>query len=124
MVPNNHGPARIVRDWNDETSVDQDFSRSAAHVKEETLELLEACEQGDLVQIAKEACDVVWTAIDVLVAHGIDFNAAFTEVARSNRSKIGPNGEISRREDGKIQKGPFYQPPDPERMLGRRRLAA
>lgn len=124
MVPNNHGPARMVRDWNEAVAVDQGYSRSGAHVKEETHELLEACEQGDLVQITKEACDVVWTAIDVLVAYGIDFNAAFTELARSNGTKIGPNGEISRREDGKIQKGPFYQPPDPERMLGRGRLAA
>lgn len=121
---NDYGAARIVRDWSEETSVDQDFSRSAAHVEEETRELLEACEQGDLAQITKEACDVVWTAIDVLVAHGIDFNAAFAEVARANRSKIGPGGQISRREDGKIMKGAFYQPPDLDRMLGRGRLAA
>lgn len=119
MIVNNHGPAGLVRDWNERVSVSQDLTKTGALVKEETRELVEACAGGDRAKIAKEACDVVWTAIDVLVAHGIDFNAAFTELYRSNCSKVGPNGEISRAPDGKVLKGPWFQPADPARLLGR-----
>lgn len=39
------------------------------------------------------------------------------EVQRSNLAKIGPNGEVIRREDGKVLKGPDWTPPDVEGIL-------
>lgn len=39
------------------------------------------------------------------------FAEAFNRVHRSNMSKLGEDGQPIRREDGKIMKGPNYQPP-------------
>ena len=62
--------------------------------------------------LAKEAIDVVYTIVSLFVANGWDFEAAFEEVHRSNMSKLGDCGEPVRREDGKILKGPYYEPAD------------
>ena len=43
---------------------------------------------------------------------------AFFKVHMSNMSKLGPNGEVLRREDGKVLKGPKYQEPDLKELLG------
>lgn len=118
MIPNSHGPALHVRDWNRAASASQDLSRTGRLVEQETDELLEACAGGDPAQIAKEACDVIWTAIDVLVAHDIDFHRAFLAVARSNWSKI-EGGIVLRGDDGKILKGPRYRPPRPDDLIPR-----
>ena len=56
--------------------------------------------------------DVVWTALAVAHGFGIPFDAVWKEVARSNFAKIGPNGEMHRRDDGKIIKPPGWEPPD------------
>lgn len=39
------------------------------------------------------------------------FNEAFKRVHNSNMSKLGDGGKPVRRDDGKIMKGPNYQPP-------------
>jgi predicted HAD superfamily Cof-like phosphohydrolase len=39
------------------------------------------------------------------------FNEAFRRVHNSNMSKLGDDGKPVRRDDGKIMKGPNYQPP-------------
>lgn len=44
--------------------------------------------------------------------HGIDLDAAVAEVHRANMTKLGPNGEVLRRADGKILKGNAYTPPN------------
>jgi predicted HAD superfamily Cof-like phosphohydrolase len=41
----------------------------------------------------------------------LDLFDAFIRVHRSNMSKLGPDGQVVRREDGKIMKGPSYRPP-------------
>jgi predicted HAD superfamily Cof-like phosphohydrolase len=119
VIPNNHGPGWMVRHWNERVGRTVTISLTSDLVEEEVAELREACESGDRAKIAKEACDVVWTAIDVLDAHGIDFYSAFTALYRSNLTKIGPGGEVIRHESGKIAKGPHYQPPDMARLLER-----
>lgn len=42
---------------------------------------------------------------------------AFFKVHHSNMSKLGDNGEVLRREDGKVLKGPNYQEPDLKELL-------
>lgn len=42
---------------------------------------------------------------------------AFLRVHMSNMSKLGANGEVLRREDGKVLKGPNYQPPNLKDLL-------
>lgn len=86
--------------------------------REELAELEGALYDGDLPQIAKEGADLLYVTAGALLAHGIDPLAAVAEVHRSNMSKRGPGGEVLRRADGKVLKGPFYRPPDMGRVVG------
>ena len=59
-----------------------------------------------------------------LVASGIEnglktniCDQAFLKVHISNMSKLGPNGEVLRREDGKVLKGPNYQEADLKELI-------
>lgn len=60
----------------------------------------------------KELADLVYVCYQYAAAHGWDLDAAMERVHKSNLSKLGPNGEVLRREDGKVLKGPNYQPPN------------
>lgn len=49
---------------------------------------------------------------DLIDAFGEDiFAEAFIRVHTSNMSKLDDNGNVTRREDGKVLKGPNYKPP-------------
>ena len=63
-----------------------------------------------LEELLKEFLDVVWTGTAYFKSKGIDVDAAFDELARSNFSKL-DGGELKRREDGKILKPHTYSPP-------------
>lgn len=66
---------------------------------------------------AKEACDVIVVAVGLLMSLGINPELAWREVMGSNLSKINPEtGRVERREDGKVLKGPTYQPVDETRL--------
>jgi NTP pyrophosphatase (non-canonical NTP hydrolase) len=69
-------------------------------------------EAADLVPVAKELADVVYIAYGTAFTLGIDLDAVFAEVHRSNTTKLGPDGRFQLREDGKVLKGEHYQPPD------------
>lgn len=86
-------------------------------VKEEFLEVVEALYGGDLTEIAKELADLLYVTYGTALAYGLDLDAAVAEVHRSNMSKLGPNGEVLRRDDGKILKGPGYEPADMESVV-------
>lgn len=76
-------------------------------LKEEVKELCKALDEGNLAHIAKEACDVVYVVVGILVTYGIPFIDVFQAVHSSNMTKTGDT-----RGDGKILKGPDYIPPD------------
>lgn len=61
--------------------------------------------------VAKELADVLYVTYGAADALGIDLPAVFVEVHRSNRSKVGADGHVERRADGKVLKGPHYRPP-------------
>lgn len=61
--------------------------------------------------VAKELADVLYVTYGAADALGIDLPAVFVEVHRSNMSKIGDDGQVLRRADGKVLKGPGYEPP-------------
>lgn len=79
-----------------------------ALIEEEYTEFLEALEYGDPVHIAKEACDLVYVVVGTLISHGIPFNDSFAILQQSNMSKVGPDGQVNKRSDGKILKGDHY----------------
>lgn len=67
--------------------------------------------------VAKEISDVIVVAVGTAARLGLQVDESFLEVARSNLTKVSPP---EHREDGKIQKGPNYVAPRPERLLTER----
>jgi predicted HAD superfamily Cof-like phosphohydrolase len=85
---------------------------------EETAEVGGAVAGDDLAAIAQELADVVYIAYGTALTYGIDLDAVIAEVHRANMSKLDANGRPLYRADGKVAKGPRYQPPDIRLVLG------
>lgn len=86
-------------------------------IEEELGELKEALSEDNLVSIADALTDILYVVYGAGVTYGIDLDATFAEVHRSNMSKLGENGEVVEREDGKVLKGPDYTPPNLFKIL-------
>jgi len=54
----------------------------------------------------------MYVTIGFATTFGLPLEEVFYAVHESNMSKLGPNGEVLRREDGKILKGSNYKEPD------------
>ena len=80
---------------------------------EENQEYIEACWNGDIVEIADALGDQLYILCGTMLKHGMQYKIedVFNEIHESNMSKLGENGEPLLREDGKIQKGPNYFKP-------------
>jgi predicted HAD superfamily Cof-like phosphohydrolase len=72
--------------------------------------LLEGVEEYDKTDTLKELADLVFVCYQYAVARGWNLDIALKRVFESNMSKF-VDGKPLRREDGKILKGPNYQPP-------------
>lgn len=81
--------------------------RMALH-QEEYMELLVAMHDRNLVGTADGIADLIYVLCGTALAFGIPLNEVFAEVHRSNMTK----GDGSKRDDGKIMKGPNFRPPD------------
>lgn len=86
-------------------------------IKEEVSELEQAIEQNNLIEIADALTDILYVVYGAGATYGIDLDACFKEVHRSNMSKLDKNGNPIYRKDGKVLKGPYYKPPDLESIL-------
>jgi predicted HAD superfamily Cof-like phosphohydrolase len=82
-------------------------------IQEEFDELKDAMNAGDLAAVAKEMADLLYVTYGTAVSYGIDMEAVFQEVHRSNLSKIGGY----KRADGKWVKPPTYSPADIESIV-------
>ncbi|MFJ5612899.1 MazG nucleotide pyrophosphohydrolase domain-containing protein [Streptomyces sp. NPDC093221] len=95
----------------------------AAHrgelLAEEATEVAEVSVTGPLDHLAHELADVVYIAYGTALVHGIDLDAVIAEIHRSNMTKLGPDGQVSRRADGKVLKGEHYEAPDVSAVLRR-----
>ena len=60
----------------------------------------------------KELADLVYVCAQYAENMDWDIEQALRRVHKSNMSKLGEDGEPIKREDGKVLKGPNYQPPD------------
>lgn len=85
-------------------------------IKEEALEVVEALENQDRLEIAKELADLVYVAYGTALVWGIDLNEAVRLVHESNLSKF-ENGKPLLREDGKVLKGKNYKEASMESSL-------
>lgn len=82
---------------------------------EELEELTEALKDGDVVEVLDALTDLQYVLDGAYLSFGLQDKKmpAFTEVHRSNMSKLGEDGKPIRREsDGKVLKGPNYFKPD------------
>ncbi len=89
-----------------------------ALVQEEAAELFSAVSRYDIVQVADGLADLVYVLYGTALTFGIDLDAVVREVHRSNMTKLGPDGKPIVRADGKVLKGPNYEPPNLRRVLG------
>ena len=60
----------------------------------------------------KELADLVYVCYQYAENLGWDLDEALNRVHQSNMSKLDENGKPIYREDGKVLKGPNYQPPN------------
>ncbi|WP_406839174.1 MazG nucleotide pyrophosphohydrolase domain-containing protein [Streptomyces sp. AHU1] len=100
----------------------------AAHrgelLAEEATEVAEVSVGGPLDRLAHELADVVYVAYGTALVHGIDLDAVIAEIHRANMTKIGPDGHVARRADGKVLKGEHYRAPDVSEVLRRQGWSA
>lgn len=86
-------------------------------IREELEEMREALDGRDLVGVADALSDLLYVVYGAGHAFGLDLDATFNEVHRSNMSKLGADGRPIYRDDGKVLKGPDYSPPDLKKVL-------
>lgn len=99
---------------------DQDMQLRYDLLKEENEEYLEACKNGDIVEIADALGDILYILSGTILKHGLQdkIGEVFAEIQRSNMSKLGADGKPIYREDGKVLKGPNYFRPNIAKILG------
>ena len=86
-------------------------------IKEELDELQKALEQKDLLEVADALTDILYVTYGAGHAFGIDLDKCFTEVQRSNMSKLGDDGQPIFNEHGKVMKGPNYSKPNLKQFI-------
>ena len=88
-------------------------------MKEENDEYLEACNRGDVVEIADALGDKLYILFGTILKHGLQnkIEEIFDEIHRSNMSKLDDNRQPIFREDGKIMKSNNYFKPDIKSIL-------
>jgi predicted HAD superfamily Cof-like phosphohydrolase len=86
---------------------------------EENDEYFDACDKGDLVEVADALGDQLYILCGTILKHGMQhiIEKVFDEIHSSNMSKVGENGEAIIREDGKILKGKNYFKPNLQQFL-------
>lgn len=101
--------------------IDQDlWDMQVELIREESAEFIEAADEcfadpedcDKRADLAKELSDLVFVCYQFAAAFGIDLDRAMTLVFNSNMSKLDEHGMPIYREDGKVLKGPNYEPPD------------
>ena len=88
-------------------------------MQEENEEYLEACKNGDIVEIADALGDQLYIIFGTILRHGLQhkIEEVFDEIQRSNMSKLDENGQPIFREDGKIMKSNLYFRPNIKAIL-------
>ncbi len=86
-------------------------------IEEEFEELKDAIESRDLVAAADALGDLEYVINGMALGMGVNLPEVVVEIHRSNMTKIGRDGKILYREDGKILKGEDYEPPNLRSIL-------
>ena len=86
-------------------------------IKEELNELQNAIKIKNLKEIADALTDILYVTYGAGHAYGIDLDKCFSEVQRSNMSKLGEDGKSIYNEKGKVMKGPNFFKPNLKKFL-------
>lgn len=98
---------------------ERDYTLRYNLIKEENEEYLDACKNGDLVEIADALGDQLYILFGTILKHGLQYKIeeVFDEIQRSNMSKLDEQGQPIFREDGKILKSNLYFRPNIKDIL-------
>lgn len=88
-------------------------------IEEEAKEVKDAIYYEGAEQVAKELCDLLYVTYGTIVTFGLQdkIEECFDEVHRSNMSKLGKDGKVVMRGDGKILKSSLYKEADIKSIL-------
>ena len=86
-------------------------------IKEELNELQNAIKTKNLKEIADALTDILYVTYGAGLAYGIDLDKCFSEVQRSNMSKLGEDGKHVYNKKGKVMKGPKYFEPNLKQFI-------
>ena len=86
-------------------------------IKEELEELILAIKEKNIVEVADALADLLYVTYGAGHSFGIDLDKCFSEVQRSNMSKLDKNGKPIYNEDGKVMKGPNYSKPNLKQFI-------
>lgn len=105
---------QTTQDWNE-----NQLLMYLTLIQEEFAELCEAVDENNRAEIFDALLDLIVVTIGAGLSAGFPMAAGWQEVMASNLGKIDPEtGMVLRREDGKILKGPNWQPPKLADLLG------
>ena len=92
---------------------DQDqFNLYVSLIEEEAGELAEAIAAHDQVETLDALIDILVVTIGAIHSMGSDAEGAWKEVMSTNFAKIGEDGKVRKREDGKVLKPTGWVPPN------------
>ena len=86
-------------------------------IEEELKELKDALFNKDIKEVADALTDILYVTYGAGHAFGINLDDCFSEVQKSNMSKLGNDGKPIYNEHGKVMKGPNYFEPDLKKFL-------
>ena len=96
--------------WDMQVGLIVEESREFLEAADEVFKAPESKEERE--NLVKELSDLVFVCYQFAAAFNIDLDRAMSLVYQSNMSKLDEHGKPIYREDGKVLKGPNYQPPD------------
>lgn len=101
--------------WNMQKRLIVEEAKEFLQVADEVMEDPENNQKRE--ELLKELCDVVFVCYQFAATYNMDLDTAMTRVYQSNMSKLDDNGMPIYREDGKVLKGPNYQPPSLDHLF-------
>ena len=81
-------------------------------IEEELKEFKDALFNKDIKEVADALTDILYVTYGAGHAFGINLDDCFSEVQRSNMSKLGSDGKPIYNNQGKVMKGPNYFKPN------------
>jgi len=86
-------------------------------IKEELEELEQSLNDKNILEVADALTDILYVTYGAGHSFGINLDACFDEVQRSNMSKLDEDGKPIYNEYGKVMKGPNFSKPNLKQFI-------